>query len=136
MFLSSRAFCEGGKKPPKGFEKFYKKKGSEETKKTENKQTQDQEPAPSEPEPPKSTTSFTDGSDKGGFKWNFDFKNFNFNNGKNPMYWWLIPSVLVGGAGYTIYNKMNEPEVPEITFQNLVRNYLEGEKIKQLNILV
>jgi AFG3 family protein len=95
-FALSRQFCDG-KKPPKGFEKFYKKKDSDASKKEEGKQSPDQEPQPSK-------TSFSSDKDQntGSDKWKFDF-NFNFGGGNNPAFWWLFPGMLIGGAGYMVY---------------------------------
>jgi hypothetical protein len=107
-----RAFSEG-KKPPKGFEKFYKKKQSDKKRTAEDKQTLDKEPEASEHETPKTTTQFADGTESEGFKWKFDF---NFGGGRNPFFWWLLPSMIAGGIGFSVYNQFAESDVPEVTF--------------------
>ena len=92
-FLGARQFCDN-KKPPKGFEKFYKKK---EKSKTEDKKEEEERQQPDQ-EPPKKSS------------WNFssfmnDLRGSNSEGsgggGKYPQYLWLAP--LIGFGAYSVY---------------------------------
>ena len=54
--------------------------------------------------------------------------------GKYPQYLWLAP--LLGFGAYSVYRSIPNDEIPEITFQEVVRDYLQGQKVKRVNILI
>ena len=101
--IGARHFCDN-KKPPKGFEKFYKKK--------EKSKTEDKDPEPEKPdqEPEKKSSWFSD--------FNTDFSRFggggSGGGGKYPNYLWMFP--LMGLGAYAAYKSVPEEEIPEITF--------------------
>mgnify|MGYP000547621815 FL=1 len=95
------------KKPPKGFEKFYRK-NSDNKEKTE------------------------DNSDKNKSGGGPNFNNFN----NDPKFWAKVAAVAAGGAlgAYSLIPQ--EPPVPDITFQEFYNNYLEPQKAKMLSVEV
>lgn len=112
----SRHFTSDNK-PPKGFEKFFKRGKDEKP-----KRKQEEKPSKSSDHDPE------DGFK--GFKMDFDF---NFNP-KDPNLWRLA---LVGGgiAVATMYSLASSKEnIPTITHQELISRYIEGELAKSLVI--
>lgn len=109
------------RKPPKGFEKFYRDQEEQSSKKEDRPDPPPQEPKePQEPKDPRKK-----------FNWN----EFKSNAAKyNTM-------ALYGLAGLTAYgiyklSTSGSNSVPEISFNELMTQYVEGDRARGLTVLV
>mmetsp|Transcript_6364 Transcript_6364/g.11070 ORF Transcript_6364/g.11070 Transcript_6364/m.11070 type:complete len:728 (+) Transcript_6364:2037-4220(+) len=104
------------RKPPKGFEKFYKDQEGESSKKEDKP-----DPPPPEPEDPKDP--------RRKFDWN-KFKEYASKYRNIALYG------LMGVGAYSLYKLAgtSSNSVPDISFNELMSHYIEGDRVRSLTV--
>lgn len=124
-----RQFSE--EKPPKGFEKYYKKKAQK--KQNESEEGPKQAPNDGPKEDPKTERPLFDGY-LTRFKKSWEkYNNINIDprDYKNRL---LIAALL--GLGFGLNKYLNYEHVPFISFQEFTKKYLSTGKVKKIDVIV
>ncbi|CAG9314558.1 unnamed protein product [Blepharisma stoltei] len=128
-----RAFADD--KPPKGFEKFYKKKKdpeSDEKQETQEKPKEEpkEESKKEEKADKEEKNTYKSSSEK--LKWSFEDMKSGFN--KNPNNWRNLGILAAASLGYALLQYHPDDGVPLITFQELIQKYIETNALKKIKI--
>lgn len=104
------------KKPPKGFERFFK----DQEPKTSKEEDKPNDPPPPDPEKPKDPRK------------KFDWRSFASKYNKLALYG------LGGLAAFGLYKFGNgtSNSLPDISFSELISQYIEGDRVRRLSVLM